>query len=157
LEAFEKSVALEPDFALAWDNLLVTNVMMENWAKATTALETLSKLDLGRAQKTAELASKLRLSSQAFRKALADTLSKRDSNALGGDPRKFRVVGVSLGDMLSVRTGPGSNFPKLDAIANGNEVFVVGEAKLSGETEWIPVEYGNFSGWVAKKFLTEAE
>lgn len=157
LEAFEKSVALEPDFALAWDNLLITNVMMENWAKATTALETLSKLDLGKAQRTAELASKLRLSSPAFRKALADTLAQSDGNALGVDPTKFRVIGVPLGDMLSVRAGPGSNFPKLDAIANGNEVFVVGESKMNGETEWIPIEYGNFSGWVASKFLTEAE
>lgn len=157
LMALEKSVSLQPDNAMAWDNLVLTNVLMENWPKATTALETLSRLDMENAKETARLLSRLRITNQTFRQALADALSKKGTRTAGDGPPVFMVIGVAPNDVLSVRSGPGSNFAKLDGIANGNEVFVVGEPKMNGGTEWLPIEYGNFSGWVASKFLTAAE
>lgn len=156
LVAFEKSVALKPDYALGWDNILVTNVILANWPKATTALETLAQLDLKIAKERARKMSQFRIPDAHLKRAIADISSKQLENPAGGPP-KFRVIGITSGDLLSVRSGPGANFPKIDGIANGNEVFVVGASEMNGSTEWLPIEYGSFSGWVASKFLEIAE
>jgi uncharacterized protein YraI len=70
---------------------------------------------------------------------------------------KFRVVGVSPDDPLSVRSGPGVSFPRVISIANGAEVIVTGGARMNGSTEWLPITFGNSSGWVASKYLQAAE
>lgn len=157
LVAFEKSVALKPDNSQAWDSIVVTSVIVGNWAKAATALDTLAQLDLGMAKERAKMLSGLSFPDAGVNLAVRKTLLRKVGNLAPNGSLKFKVVGVSPSDPLSVRSGPGVNYDKVISIANGTEVFVVSGGKMNGTTEWLPIEFGNSSGWVASKFLQAME
>jgi S1-C subfamily serine protease len=156
LLAFEKAVSLKPDFAQAWDNIVRTNVFLGNWSKATKSLDALAQIDLKIARECAKLLVNFRIPNADFRKSLERTLSLKGGN-VALNSLKFRVVGVSPDDPLSVRSGPGVSFPRVISIANGAEVIVTGGARMNGSTEWLPITFGNSSGWVASKYLQAAE
>ncbi|WP_411827790.1 trypsin-like peptidase domain-containing protein [Luteolibacter sp. AS25] len=154
LVALEKCVSIMPDFAMGWDNVMMTNVMLGNWAKARSALQTISNLDPDQAIKSAESISKFRLTDLGFKSAVMSILSQRELEVATVGPPMCRVLGVPSGDFLTIRSGPGSSFSKVSSIANGTNVFVTGKTKKNGETTWVPIEHGHISGWVTSKFLT---
>jgi hypothetical protein len=157
LLAFEKAVSLNPDYAQAWDNIVRTNVFLGNWPKATTALNTLVQIDLKMARECARILVNFRVPDADFRQALERTLARKVVNVALGGHAKFRVIGVSPNDPLSVRSGPGVSFPRVISVANGAEVFVTGGGRMNGSTEWLPIDFGNSSGWVASKYLQSTE
>ncbi len=157
LLAFEKAVSLNPDFPQAWDNIVRTNVFLGNWPKATTALNTLVQIDLKMARECARMLVNFRVPDADFRQALERTLARKIGNVVINGHVKFRVVGVSPDDPLSVRSGPGVSFPRVISVANGAEVFVTGGGRMNGSTEWLPIDFGNSSGWVASKYLRAVE
>lgn len=157
LTALEKCVTIMPDFAMGWDNVMTTNVLLGNWVKASTALQTFSKLDPDQAIKKAEFLSKMRLPDQDFKSVVMSILAQRELPEAGYDPPMCRVVGVPSGDVLTIRSGPGSNFSRVSSITNGTNVFVTGKTQKNGETTWVPIEHGHVSGWVTSKFLSVVE
>jgi tetratricopeptide (TPR) repeat protein len=153
LLAYEKAVALNPEFAVAWDSIVRMNAILGNWAKATTALDTLAQIDPKVATECAKTFVNFHIPDEDFNLALKRTLALKAGNvALTGQP-KFRVVGVSSDDLLTVRSGPGASFSKVLSIANGSEVIVTGSGRMNGSTKWLPINCGNSSGWVASKYL----
>lgn len=157
LVAFEKAVALKPDSVASWKQIVIANVVLENWPKATTALNTMDHVDATEAKELSRFLSRYRVGDAAFRQALARNLSKKLGNIAKDGPVRVRVFGVAANDTLSVRSGPGANFPVVTAVANNTEMFVTGRSEVNGTTEWVPVEDGNWSGWVAGKFVAPVE
>lgn len=158
LAAFERAVALKPDHFETWDSIVVTSVVLENWSKAATALETLAQLNPGRAKERAKMLSSFRFPDAGISQAVRNALLIKSGDAVANEGiLRFRVMGLSLGDLLSVRSGPGVSYDKVTSISNGAEVFVVGPGKMNGDTEWLPIEYGNMSGWVVSRFLEVIE
>ncbi len=157
LLAFEKAVSLNPDYPQAWDNIVRTNVYLGNWPKATTALNTLVQVDFRMARECATKLVNFRVPDAAFRQTLERILARKIGNVTSSGHVRFRVVGVSPDDPLSVRSGPGVSFPRVISVANGAEVFVTGGGNMNGSTEWLPINFGNSSGWVASKYLQVAE
>lgn len=157
LLAYEKAVSLHPEFPLAWNNIVLINFFLGNWAKATTALDTLGRIDLKLARECARTLVNFRVPDADFREALERTLARKVGKVALNGHLKFRVVGVSPDDPLSVRSGPGVSFLRVISIANGTEVFVTGGGRMNGSTEWLPIDYGNSSGWVVSKYLQAEE
>ncbi|RYG97481.1 MAG: tetratricopeptide repeat protein [Alphaproteobacteria bacterium] len=157
LIAFEKAVSINPNYPQAWENIVRTNAVLGNWPKATTALDTLAQIDLKIAREFARPLVGLRIPDAHFRQALERAMSHEVADTSSNSNVKFRVVGVSPDDPLAVRSGPGANFPRVISIANGEEVFVTGAGKMNGSTKWLPIDFGNSSGWVASKYLKSSE
>jgi S1-C subfamily serine protease len=157
LLAFEKAVSLNPDYPQAWDNILRINVLLSNWPKATTALNTLAQIDLKTARENARMLINFRVPDASFRQALERLLILKVDNIASSSHIKFRVVGVLPNDPLSVRAGPGISFSRVISVANGAEVLVTGGGRMNGTTEWLPINFGKFSGWVVRKHLQSTE
>lgn len=153
LVAFERSVALKPDAAKSWARIVVGNVVIGDWSKATTALATLDQVDPTEAKNVSRFLSRYRIENAEFRKVVTKNLSKKLGDIGKNGPIRVRVVGVGTNDTLSVRSGPGVTFSVVSAVANGREMFVTGRPEVNGSTEWVPVEDGKEAGWVAAKFL----
>jgi S1-C subfamily serine protease/Tfp pilus assembly protein PilF len=157
LAAFERAVALSPDAAGSWRQIVIGNVLLENWPKATTALNTLSQVNPAESKELSRFLFRFRLVDAGFRQAVAANVSKKFGNIGKEGPVRVRVVGVGANDSLSVRSGPGATFSIVTAVANGSEIFVTGRSEVNGATEWVPVEDGNWAGWVAARFLAPIE
>ena len=77
------------------------------------------------------------------------------SNSGGSDVVK--VTGVASNDVLNVRSGPGTNFGLVGALANGDNVRRLGCQSQGGST-WCEIEMMTDMrerGWVNARFLTE--
>ncbi|MCW1912995.1 trypsin-like peptidase domain-containing protein [Luteolibacter sp. GHJ8] len=157
LAAFERAVALKPDAAGSWRQIVIGNVVLGNWPKATTALNTLDQVNPAESKELSRFLSRFRLGDAGFRQAVAGNLSKKLGNIAKDGAVRVRVVGVGANDTLSVRSGPGATFSVVTAVANGTEMFVTGRSEVNGTTEWVPVEDGNWSGWVAARFLAPVD
>lgn len=155
LLAFEKAVALQPDFSAAWDNIVRSNALLGNWSKATKALNTLIEIDSKAAEKCARSLLDQNISHLEFRQALERAVASTSDKSGTGRHREYTVAGVAPGDLLAIRSGPGANFSKILSIPNGTKVFVVGNRRFNGTTEWVPVQYGNLRGWVATRYLKQ--
>lgn len=69
-------------------------------------------------------------------------------------PATYRVIGISSGDYLNVREGPGSNYPVLAALDPGTGGIVLGTKRASnGETIWQEIFVGGQSGWVNVDYI----
>ena len=69
----------------------------------------------------------------------------------------MRVAGVPTGDVLNVRSGPGTGNPIVGALANGDPARVTG-CKSVGNTRWCEIEMitdMREQGWVAGRYLSE--
>jgi S1-C subfamily serine protease len=157
LLAFEMAVTLEPDRVASWKQIVIGNVVLENWPKATTALNTMDQIDPAEARELSRFFTRYRVDNAAFRQAMLRILSNQPIQRAKDGPHRVRVVGVAANDTLSVRSGPGATFPIVTAAANRSEMFVTGPSEFNGSTEWVPVEYGNWSGWVARKFVAPVD
>jgi hypothetical protein len=66
----------------------------------------------------------------------------------------YAVVGVAAGDVLNVRTGPGVTEPVSGTIpANGLGVSITGAGLEADGAPWVPVQYGDLSGWASSDYL----
>ena len=75
-----------------------------------------------------------------------------------GSGNVMRVAGVPSGDVLNVRSGPGTRNPVVGALANGDPVRVLG-CQRTGNTRWCDIEMitdMRERGWVAGRYLSEA-
>lgn len=69
-------------------------------------------------------------------------------------PVSYVVVGIATNDTLNVRSGPGANNELIDKLPNGySNIRITGASVMNGTNEWVPIAFGNRSGWVGKQFL----
>lgn len=79
------------------------------------------------------------------------------ADGLGGGPDWWQVTGLTAGDTLNVRTGPGTTNNVVGALTNGDRVRNLG-CQMNGETKWCQIEMPGdqpFTGWVAGRYLRE--
>ena len=73
---------------------------------------------------------------------------------LGPSLGQFAVVGVYSDDVLNVRAGPGVDRPIVGTIPYaGRDVEVYAGEQQVGEARWVPVRYGQVSGWTNGGYL----
>jgi hypothetical protein len=66
----------------------------------------------------------------------------------------YRVIGVSRGDTLNVRRGPGTDNPVTAKLPNGAEgIRLIGGPVMNGTTEWVEIAFRGDSGWVSRQHL----
>jgi hypothetical protein len=66
----------------------------------------------------------------------------------------YFVQGIASGDTLNVRTGPGANFPiSVRLPSSFDNIRIVGASVMNDTTEWVPITFGDQSGWVARRYL----
>jgi uncharacterized membrane protein len=67
----------------------------------------------------------------------------------------YSVTGVTPGQFLNARSGPGTNNPVQFRIpANGTGVVATGEETKVGSSVWAKVYWAGKGGWVSKTYLT---
>ncbi|NEV60957.1 SH3 domain-containing protein [Thiorhodococcus minor] len=77
------------------------------------------------------------------------------ADASGGD--MVRVPDVGAGDVLNVRSGPGTNYRILGALGNGDSVYRL-RCKGQGRSRWCEIEMRSDMrerGWVNARYLRE--
>jgi hypothetical protein len=66
----------------------------------------------------------------------------------------YSVVGVTDGDTLNVRSGPGVSNHIIARLPNGTtHIGVIGTSVMNRTTEWVPIQVGGRTGWVTKQHL----
>ena len=65
--------------------------------------------------------------------------------------------GVDSGDVLKIRSGPGTRFDALAGIPAGADDIATFEAEQvwDGDTWWVPVQWHGFRGYVGKSHLSQ--
>ncbi|PID50069.1 MAG: hypothetical protein CR991_03345 [Proteobacteria bacterium] len=83
---------------------------------------------------------------------LALALSALGASAVQAAPSDFfRVVNVAQRDMLNVRSGPSTHYPRVSAIPfNGRTILATGRE----QGKWVEVNWGGTTGWVHRKFIS---
>ena len=160
LAAFDRAAVCDPDDPLPWRNIVNCCILLKDWRRAASALQTLIRLNGESAWELAGNLAKLRIPDANFQRAVNDALAHKEDNSLYAEanPPKNRseyfVFGVPEGDTLTVRSGPGMDFKRITSLANGAmKVFVTGKARINGSTEWVPIEAIGGAGWVRSKYL----
>ena len=77
-----------------------------------------------------------------------------NTSASGGETA--RVTGIAANDVLNVRSGPGTNFRKVGALANRDRVKIL-QCQTQGSTRWCEIEMMTDMrerGWVNGRYLT---
>lgn len=80
------------------------------------------------------------------------------ADGLAGGPDWWAVTGVTAGDLLNVRSGPGTANPVIGQLGNGDRVLNLG-CRMNGQTKWCEIEMPGdqpLRGWAAGRYLTEA-
>ena len=93
--------------------------------------------------------------SQYLREAAAPSVATRPA---AKSANVMRVAGVPSGDVLNVRSGPGTGNPIVGALANGDPVNVIG-CQRAANTQWCEIEMVTDMrerGWVAGRYLSAA-
>jgi uncharacterized protein YgiM (DUF1202 family) len=66
----------------------------------------------------------------------------------------YRVKGVTAGDSLNVRKGPGADFGLAGTLSpSSGGITVLGEVSRNGDDIWVPIRAGRLEGWVNASFL----
>jgi uncharacterized protein YraI len=73
-------------------------------------------------------------------------------------PKHFvrtKVINVAQDDTLTLRTGPGTNFPPVAEIpADGTDIIVFDQDQVwDGDTWWYPIEWQGVRGYVGGNYL----
>ncbi len=90
--------------------------------------------------------------------APAHTASSDYADGLAGGPDWWSVAGVAGGDLLNVRSGPGTSNPVVGQLGNGDRVRNLG-CRMNGQTKWCEIEMPGdqpLRGWAAGRYLREA-
>lgn len=80
------------------------------------------------------------------------------ADGLFGGPDWWEITGLTAGDTLNVRTGPGTGNAVIGTLGNGDRVRN-GGCDMNGSTRWCQIEIPGdqpVHGWVAGRYLTEA-
>jgi formylglycine-generating enzyme required for sulfatase activity len=68
------------------------------------------------------------------------------------------VVSVPATDKLSIRSGPGVNYPVIARLDPNTKVQLSGDPVMNGATQWVKIVLsGGQFGWAVKKFIREAQ
>lgn len=83
--------------------------------------------------------------------AAADDARARDvAMPSAGAVSRYRVQGVSKGDVLNVRRGPSEQHEQIGGIPpKGRSVEIIGRC----QADWCPIRYGKVKGWVNSYYL----
>ena len=66
----------------------------------------------------------------------------------------YSVTGLTRGDTLNVRSGPGTNNSVTAKLSNGDtKIQISGVPVMNDTTEWVHITFGEKSGWVRKQYL----
>jgi len=152
VSAYEKAIALKPDYTLAWNNFLFLNLSMRNWDKAEKSLRTLYSLDKILGARICQDLAKFDFPDQKFTMLVKSIIVRRPEIPHSTSPTQLRVA-VAQGDTLTLRNGPGVIYQPVGTIPNGAQVFVTGNSVMNSNTEWIPIQYNSHKGWVVRKYL----
>ena len=72
-------------------------------------------------------------------------------------PVTYRVIKISQGDYLTVRTGVGSNYPVVMKLEPGTGGIVLGTRRVAnGETTWQEIIVNGRTGWVNAYYIAPA-
>ena len=64
------------------------------------------------------------------------------------------MTGVSSSDSLTLRKGPGQEYPKVGEIpSTATGIIVIGPAYRNGRDDWMNVEWNGASGYANGKYL----
>ena len=78
--------------------------------------------------------------------------------AVGPSLGPFTVVGVYSDDELNIRSGPGGDQRLVGEIPYyGQDVAVHAGGQQVGDAWWVPVRYGDVTGWVNSSYLARQE
>ncbi|MEN9061652.1 SH3 domain-containing protein [Ponticoccus litoralis] len=80
------------------------------------------------------------------------------ADGLSGGPDWWQVTGLSAGDTLNVRSGPGTGYAVVGKLASGDRVRNMG-CRMNGQTRWCRVGFAGdqpLTGWAAGRYLREA-
>jgi uncharacterized protein YraI len=70
-------------------------------------------------------------------------------------PQTYRVVGVSSGDYLNVRQGPGANYSIVARLLPTATGIVLEQGRTTnGSTVWQQISKGGYTGWINEEYLT---
>jgi tetratricopeptide (TPR) repeat protein len=152
VSAYEKAIALKPDYTLAWNNFLFLNLSMRNWDKAEKSLRTLYGLDKKLGDRICQDLAKFDFPDQKFTMLVKSIAVKKPEIQPRTAPTQLRVS-VAQGDTLTLRNGPGVIYQPVGTIPNGAQVLVTGNSVMNSNTEWIPIQFNSFKGWVVRKYL----
>lgn len=87
----------------------------------------------------------------------SSTAEKPIDRGISGYPgaiRRLKVIGVSVGDTLSLRNEPDSQSKKIAKIPyNASDVFLLGTFKQNGKDLWFPVAWNGIRGWVNGSYV----
>ena len=81
--------------------------------------------------------------------------SRGDGGSSGGRGDIMRVTGVSSGDLLNVRSGPGTSHGIVGKIGNGDQVRTI-NCQMQGSSRWCEIEMMTEMrerGWVNARYL----
>lgn len=82
------------------------------------------------------------------------TVSPAQSPAATPNVPTYRVVNVRAGDSLTVRAGPGSNYPIVARLRPGTGGITYGRGRATnGPTIWQEISASGYPGWVNEAYL----
>jgi hypothetical protein len=79
----------------------------------------------------------------------------RNSSGASGGGDVVRVTGISSGDLLNVRSGPGTNYRVIGKLGNGDQVRSL-NCRMQGSSRWCEIEMMTDMrerGWVNARYL----
>jgi S1-C subfamily serine protease len=157
IEAFERVAFLQPDNPWAWKGMALAQALLGKWKAVTMAVETLAGLNMDEARKITELILETKIAPTDVRSALVQIAppASQDSPTKGGETHTaptFVVDGVPPGDVLYIRSGPGTEFPSVGRLALGVTVELKSD-KTNKDSEWIEIRSPYGDGWVRSQFL----
>lgn len=94
---------------------------------------------------------------ETARYSLAVSLGPQEfADSLSGGPDYWSVSGIGAGS-LNLRAGPGTRYPRVSRLSNG-EVLQNQGCRLTGSERWcaIRASHSGVRGWVAGRYLIEA-
>lgn len=68
----------------------------------------------------------------------------------------YRVIYVSINDVLNIRTGAGVDYEIVGKIPyNGRDIKITGGSVQADNATWVPILYEGITGWVNSYYLTQ--
>jgi len=85
---------------------------------------------------------------------MAKTAELSSTTAPTPAPQTYRVIGVSSGDYLNVRQGPGANYPVVTRLLPTATGIALEQGRTTnGSTVWQQISTSGYSGWVNADYI----
>lgn len=86
---------------------------------------------------------------------ISPSATSTNSTALPSETILYRVINVSINDVLNIRTGAGTNYDIVGIIPyNGRDIQITGDSVQADNSTWVPILYEGITGWVNIYYLT---